>query len=104
MSPIVQLYDPTSTDGDNEVEFYQRLDKVRRAGPKMDILVLGDWNTRVDPDTYQQWAGTGNKFSLDETNDRGIGPQQFAHSHRHHLNQHLKSPTRNRPLGIPKMG
>ena len=50
--------------------------------PKRDILVVqGDWNAKVDPDAYQHWAGTVERFGIGETSDRGWGLIEFAKNH-----------------------
>ena len=52
---VIQVHAPTS---DYE-QFYQQLDGNITKTPKKDILVVqGDWNAKVGPDTYQHRAGT----------------------------------------------
>ena len=95
----IQVYAPTTNHDDEEVEeFYDQLDNIIAKVPKKDILVvLGDWNAKIGPDTYQHWAGTVGKFGLGETNDRGLRLLEFAQSHRltiaNTLHPHKKSRT-----------
>lgn len=96
---IIQVYAPTSDHDDEELEeFYEQLDSIIKKTPKKDILtVLGDWNAKIGPDAYQQWAGTAGKFGLGETNDRGLRLLEFAQSHNltvaNTLHPHKKSRT-----------
>ena len=79
---IIQVYAPTSDHDDEEVEqFYEQLEETKI--PKKDILVVqGDWNAKVGPDAYENWAGTVGHFGLGTTNDRGLRLLEFAKSHR----------------------
>ena len=81
---IVQANAPTTDQSDEEVElFYEQLEETIKKIPKKDILIVqGDWNAKVGPDSYRQWAGTVGRFSTGETNDRGLRLLEFAHSHR----------------------
>ena len=96
---IIQVYAPTSDHDDEEVEtFYEEIEKVIKATPKKDILIImGDWNAKIGPDAYQQWSGTVGKFGWSETNDRGVRLLEFAQSHRmtiaNTLHPHKKSRT-----------
>ena len=49
---IIQVYAPTSTHDDSEVDhFYQQLQETINQTPKKDILVVqGDWNAKVGKD------------------------------------------------------
>ena len=80
---IIQVYAPTSDHEDEEIEeFYELLDTTIAKVPKKDILIVqGDWNAKVGPDAYQNWAGTAGRFGLGETNDRGLRLLEFARSH-----------------------
>ena len=77
------MYSPTTDYDDNEVEeFYEQIDYIIKEVPKKDILVVqGDWNAKVGPDTYNDWRGTVGKFGLGETNERGLRLLEFAKSH-----------------------
>ena len=47
---VIQVHVPTS----NRKQFYKQLDSITAKTPKKDILVVqGDWNAKVGPDTYQ---------------------------------------------------
>lgn len=68
---ILQGYAPTSKH--EMEEFCQKVEKVIKAVPKKDTLVvLSVWNIRVGPDTYHQRAETEGKFGLGEAKDRGL--------------------------------
>ena len=48
---IIQVYAPTSSYDDSEVEFYRELQSLVDQTPKQDILVVqGDWNAKVGED------------------------------------------------------
>ena len=81
---IIQAYAPTTEHEDEEVEqFYDQIEETIKTIPKKDILIIqGDWNAKVGPDAYEQWAGTTGKFGIGETNERGLRLLQFARSHR----------------------
>ena len=81
---IIQVYAPTSDHDDEEVEeFYAELDRIIAKVPRKDILVVqGDWNAKIGPDAYQQWAGTVGRYGIGETNDRGLRLLEFAQHHR----------------------
>ena len=42
----------------------------------------GDWNAKIGPDAYEQWAGTVGRFGIGETNDRGLRLLEFASTHK----------------------
>ena len=77
---LVQVYAPTSTASDDEMEqFYQQLQVTMEAIPKKDVLlVIGDWNAKVGTDAYSTWKGTTGKFGLGTTNERGFMLLEFA--------------------------
>ena len=81
---IIQAYAPTTDHDDDRVEeFYEDLENTMKAVPKKDLLIVqGDWNAKVGPDSYDQWAGTVGKFSTGETNDRGLRLLEFATSNK----------------------
>ncbi|XP_076438257.1 uncharacterized protein LOC143277357 [Babylonia areolata] len=81
---IIQVYTTTTDHDDEETEeFYKQIDSIIATVPKRDMLIVqGDWNAKVGPDAYQNWAGTTGKFGIGETNDRGLRLQEFAKSHR----------------------
>lgn len=60
---------------------FQHVAVLQKAVPKKDILfMLGNWNAKVGPDAFQQWAGTVGKFGLGET--RIIRLLEFVQSQR----------------------
>ena len=67
---IAQVYAPTSDSNEEDLEtFYSKLEVTMRNIPMKDILVvMGDWNARVGPDTHAEWPGTAGKFGLGSTN------------------------------------
>ena len=76
---VIQVHAPTS----DHKQVHEQLDSIIAKTPKKDILVVqGNWNAKVDSDTYQQQAGTEGKFGIGETNDRGLRLQEFVKSHR----------------------
>ena len=79
---VIQVYAPTSDHEDENVEqFYEQLDIIIAKTPKKDILVVeGDWNAKVSPDTYKHWEGTVERHGLGDTND--MRPLEFVKSHR----------------------
>merc|ERR1712002_109576 len=81
---IIQVYAPTTDYDEEEVEqFYEELERTIAKAPKKDLLVVqGDWNAKVGPDAYQQWAGTVGRYGVGETNDRGLRLLEFAQHHR----------------------
>ena len=80
---IIQVYAPTTDHDDEEVKkFYELLESTIMEVPKKDILIVqGDWNAKVGPDAYENWAGTVGRFGIGETNDRGLRLLEFARSH-----------------------
>jgi len=77
---IIQIYAPSSDHADEEVEeFYEDLEETIMKIPKKDIIIIqGDFNAKVGPDSYNQWAGTVGEFGTGETNDRGLRLLEFA--------------------------
>ena len=71
---IIQVYSPTSSYDDSEVdEFYRELQSLVDQTPKQDILVVqGDWNTKVGEDAHEDWGEVCEPFCNPETNDRGL--------------------------------
>ena len=80
---IIQVYTPTTDHDDEEVKrFYGLLESTITEVHKKDILIVqGDWNIKVGPDTYENWPGTVRRFGIGETNDRGLRLLEFARSH-----------------------
>ena len=63
-------------------ELYELLESTIMEVPKKDILIIqGDWNAKVGPDAYENWAGTVGRFGIGETSDRGLRLLDFARSH-----------------------
>jgi len=81
---VINAYAPTTDHSDEEIEeFYEQLDNTIAEVPKKDILVItGDWNAKVGPDSYNNWKGTVGRFGLGDTNDRGLRLLEFAKKHR----------------------
>ena len=77
---VIQVYAPTTDYEDQEVEeFYEEIETTIKKVPKKDFLIVqGDWNAKVGPDAYEQWAGTAGRFAVGETNDRGLRLLEFA--------------------------
>ena len=63
---IIQVYAPTQDYDDDIVEeFYEELEDTIKKVPKKDLLVIqGDWNAKIGPDAYNQWAGTVGHFGV----------------------------------------
>lgn len=80
---IVEVYAPTADYSDEVVEeFSEQLEETSQKCPKKNILIVqGDWNAKVGPDSYEHWAGTVGKFSTGETNEQGLILLELAHSH-----------------------
>lgn len=80
---IIQVYAPTTDHDDQEVEeFYEKIEETIKKAPKKDILIVqGDFNAKIGPDSYADWAGTVGQFGTGETNDRGLRLLEFACSH-----------------------
>ena len=77
---IIQVYAPTSTYEDSEVEdFYDQVQAVLDQAPKKDIIIVqGDWNAKVGEDSYTNWKDTCGPYGNTETNDRGLRLLEFA--------------------------
>ena len=71
---IIQLYAPDSTYDDDEVEnFYNILQKkIHNIPKKSTILPIGDFNARVGTDYTESMPEVVGKYSLGETNERGL--------------------------------
>ena len=51
--------------------------------PNKDIVhVMGDFNAKIGPDAYANWAGTVGRYGTGKTNDRGLRLLEFASSHK----------------------
>ena len=81
---IIQVYAPTTDHEDQEVEeFYEELENAIKKVPKKDIIIVqGDFNAKVGPDAYENWAGTVGQYGTGDTNDRGLRLLEFASSQR----------------------
>ena len=77
---IIQVYAPTSSYGDSEVdEFNRELQSLVDQTPKQDILVvLGDWNATVREDAQANCGEVCGPFCNPETTDRGLKFLDFA--------------------------
>ena len=59
---VIQAYAPTSTSEEAEVEwFYEDLQNLLELTPKKDVLIIGDWNAKVES---QETPGVTGKFGL----------------------------------------
>ena len=56
---IVQVYAPTSKNGDNELEtFYEDVNKaLRQCNSQEIVVVMGDLNAKVEQGTYSDVVG-----------------------------------------------
>jgi len=80
---IIQIYAPSSDHADEEVEeFYEDLEETIMKIPKKDIIIQGDFNAKVGPESYNQWAGTVDQFGTGENNNRGLRLLEFTCTHR----------------------
>ena len=77
---IIQVYAPTSSYDDSEVdEFYRELQSLVDQTPKQGILVgHGNWNTKVGEDAQEDCGKVCGSFCNPETNDRGLKLLDFA--------------------------
>ena len=77
---IIQLYAPTSSYDDSEVdEFYRDFQSLVDQTPKQDILVVqGDWKAKVGEDAQKHWGDVCGTFCNLKTNDRGLKLPEFA--------------------------
>ncbi|KAI8512774.1 hypothetical protein Bbelb_094130 [Branchiostoma belcheri] len=104
---IIQVYAPTSEHDDETIEtFYEELRNTINNSNKKDFLIVqGDWNAKVGPDAYEQWAGTVGRCGIGETNDRGYRLLEFAHSQKltlantHHRHKPSRCTTWHSPNG-----
>ena len=66
---VIQAYAPTSTSEEAEVEwFYEDLQNLLELTPKKDVLIIGDWNAKVES---QETPGVTSKFGLGVQNEAG---------------------------------
>lgn len=81
---IIQVYAPTTDHEDQEVEeLYEKIEDTIKKAPKKDIIIVqGDFNAKIGPDAYKDWAGTVGQYGTGETNDRGLRLLEFACSQR----------------------
>ena len=77
---IVQVYAPTSTHSDEEIEdVYHQVQEVVDETPKRDILVVqGDWNAKIGEDAQEDWEDNCRPYCNATTNDRGLRLLEFA--------------------------
>ena len=77
---IVQVYAPTSTHPDEEIEeFYHQVQEIINEMPKKDILVVqGDWNAKIGEDAQEAWKDVCGPYCNTTTNDRGLRLLEFA--------------------------
>ena len=68
---LIQVYAQTSDHDNEEVEaFYKELEDTIKKTPNKDIVhVMGDFNAKIGPDAYANWAGTVGRYGTGETND-----------------------------------
>ena len=76
---IIQVYAPTSDYEDEEVEiFYEELEEMMVKVHRKDLLIVqGNWNAIVG-DTNDVWRYAVGKFSIGNTNPRGLRLLEFA--------------------------
>ncbi|XP_064625969.1 craniofacial development protein 2-like [Lineus longissimus] len=74
------VYASTSDFDDEHTEtFYEEIGStIQRTNRKDFLIIQGDWNAKVGPDAFDQWAGTVGRFGLGKTNDRGYRLLEFA--------------------------
>ena len=79
---IVQVYAPTSTHEDEEVEeFYAEVSKIMSENKSYYKIVLGDFNAKVGSHQQGDGAAVG-QYGYGERNERGTRLVQFATSER----------------------
>ena len=80
----IQAYALTSAYDDDLVEeFYEQPENTIKEITRKDLLIVqGDWNAKIAPGAFEQWAGTVRRLGVGETNERGKRLQEFAHSHK----------------------
>ena len=106
---LIQAYAPTTDKSDAEVEeFYEQLQKAYDKVPKGDIvIVLGDWNSKVGTDTFEDWKEIQGPSCNSLSNERGQRLLEFASYNSFVLANtfgvHTKARTHtyHSPLGIP---
>jgi len=80
---LIQLYGPTTAATDEEIErFYQDLSQAVKQVPKGDmLLVMGDFNARIDRKEPSAMSSTVGLYGLGETNEAGEQLEGFCLEH-----------------------
>ncbi|XP_065064756.1 craniofacial development protein 2-like [Rhopilema esculentum] len=77
---VIQVYAPTSSHNDEEVEeLYEEIGKSMEKNKSQYKIVMGDFNAKVGQH-HQSDGATVGKFGLGERNERGTRLMQFAKS------------------------
>ena len=73
---VIQAYAPTSNAEKVEVErFYEDLQDLLELTLKKDVLIIGDWNAKVE---RQETPGVTGKFGLGVWNEAGQRLTEFC--------------------------
>ena len=77
---IIQVYAPDSSYDDDEIEnFYKILQqKIDNIPKKSTIILIGDFNARVGTNDAESMPEVVGKYTLGETNERGLRLLQFC--------------------------
>ena len=77
---IIQIYAPDSSYDDDEIEnFYNILQqKIDNIPKKSTIILIGDFNARVGTNHAESMPEVIGKYTLGETNERGLRLLQFC--------------------------
>ena len=80
ITTVIQVYAPDSTYDDDEVEsFYNTLQQTIDSIPrKSTVLLMGDFNAKVGTNYTESMPDVVGKYSLGETNERGLRLLQFC--------------------------
>lgn len=64
-------------------EFYKKLENIIRKVPNKKILIIqGDFNAKVGPDAYENWAETDGQYITGTTNNRLLHLLEFVSNQR----------------------
>jgi exonuclease III len=77
---VIQVYAPTSSHSDEEVEeLYEEIARTMEKDPSHFKIIMGDFNAKVGPHQHSDGPTVG-KFGLGDRNERGTRLVQFATS------------------------